>query len=125
MQKLPVGVSVPYGADGKGNSTTCCAERILLKELIREARCQGIQNSHISAWIHRKYGEFIITREKFEGDLGVSLPCPMCSKALEKMNIAWKAYNGEEWVRSRDDDIPPSRPTNKQRYSMNFVCSKK
>jgi hypothetical protein len=108
----------------QGNTSQCCAERLLLKSLTREARCQGIQTSHIPAWIHRKYGYFVIKREKFDGDLGVSLPCPLCSKSLGKMNIAWRAYNGCEWVKSCDDNLQPPRPTQKQRFCMNFVSSK-
>ena len=53
--------------------------------------------------------------------LGISLPCVICRKMIEKYNIQWTAYTGEEWVKSNSyEPVPESKPTNKQRRYMNF-----
>ena len=57
-----------------------------------------------------------------DGVEGISLPCVMCRKAIEKHNIKWRAYDGENWIDSSKTEIlPKSQPTNKQRRFLNFT----
>ncbi len=53
--------------------------------------------------------------------MGASMPCVMCRKAVEKYKIQWVAYTGEKWLHSNQDEMPKSRPTNKQRRKMGFT----
>lgn len=54
--------------------------------------------------------------------MGNALPCVLCRKSLEKYNIKWMACVGDEhWVKStHTENLPKSKPTNKQRRVMNF-----
>jgi hypothetical protein len=71
-------------------------------------------------WIHRKYGDFIIQRVLFGGSLGMSFPCVICRKALDRLSIQWRAHIGDTWFKSTDLCVPKSRPTQKQKYKLNF-----
>ena len=63
-----------------------------------------------------------IWRIRKDGIVGCSLPCVLCRKAIENSGIHWKAYDGEKWVHSKKcRDLPKSKPTNKQRRTLNFI----
>ena len=63
-----------------------------------------------------------IRRLRKDGIEGISLPCVLCRKAIEKHNIKWCAYDGEQWVYShKSESLPKSQPTNKQRRFMGFT----
>lgn len=49
-----------------------------------------------------------------DGNMGISLPCVMCRKALDRLCIQWRAHIGSTWFKSTDPDVPISRPTNRQ-----------
>lgn len=67
-------------------------------------------------WIRRKYGEIYIHRVRKDGEPGVSLPCVICRKRLEKLGMHWKCHlNSWEWASSQHHDMPPSVPTPKQK----------
>jgi hypothetical protein len=103
-----------------GNSCTCCAERRLLKELHLQARRQGVHPPCLAHWIHRKYGDLVVSRVRRDGGIGTSLPCVICRKILDKNSIQWRAHIGPVWVRSTDPDVPKSKPTNKQKHKLGF-----
>ena len=96
------------------SDSTCCAERRLIKNLKHEFLKKGYKNHQFSSWMNRKHGALVICRETSYGD-GISLPCVLCRKMIEKYNFKWIAYDGERWVHScRSVNVPKSRPTNKQ-----------
>jgi len=102
------------------SDSTCCAERRLIKNLKHEFLKKGYKNHQFSSWMNRKHGALVICRETSYGD-GISLPCVLCRKMIEKYNFKWIAYDGERWVHScRSVNVPKSRPTNKQVRALGF-----
>jgi len=98
-----------------------CAERRLLKNLSLEARRQGVHPSCLAHWIHRKFGDFVIKRVRKDDGQGISLPCVICRKILDKKLIQWRAHIEHHWVKSTDEFVPKSKPTNKQKQKLGFV----
>ncbi len=103
------------------NNCTCCAERRMLSRLRELSRREGNSPAQFSSWTHRKHGEMVIVRLRRDGQPGTSLPCILCRKALDKNQIAWRAHIDHKWVSSRDDNIPPSKLTQKQRTWLKNV----
>jgi len=98
----------------------CCSERRLIKNLKHNFLKKGYKNHQFKSWINRKCGTLVIRRETSLGN-GISLPCILCRKMIEKYNIKWVAYDGEKWIHScRSINIPKSRPTNKQVRVLGF-----
>ena len=97
-----------------------CAERQLIRRLYRECIRKGYKPHQFSEWVHRKYGHLIIYRNTVYG-AGVSLPCGLCRKVIERYDICWMAYDGEEWVHSEKTAVlPQSIPTRKQKEVLGF-----
>lgn len=85
----------------------------------RIANKKGVPLYKFSVWFIRKYKEIIIERQRYDGLPGISLPCVLCRKTLDKFDIPWKCQMGEAgWVCSKDDFVPPSRPTTKQKMHL-------
>jgi len=63
-----------------------CAERQLIRRLYRECRKKGYKPHQFTEWLHRKHGEMVIERKTVYGD-AISLPCVLCRKAMERLNI--------------------------------------
>ena len=102
------------------SDSTCCAERRLIRHLKHDFLKKGYKNHQFSSWVNRKHGALVICRETSYGD-GISLPCVLCRKMIEKYSFKWIAYDGERWVHScRSVNIPKSRPTNKQVRVLGF-----
>lgn len=103
-------------------TNTCrrCAERNFIRQLLRQAYREGVHSACFARWTHRKYRDIHITRTLFDGSPGISLPCVLCRKILDRFSIQWRAHIGDTWVRSTDLDIPKSRPTHRQRLEMKF-----
>ena len=98
------------------NDCHCCAERKMIRALLQESNRKGVPIRDFSAWLHRKYGYLIIEHPRKDGITGVSIPCVICRKAIEKYGIQWVAYDGQEWVHSnRCCELPVSKPTNRQK----------
>ena len=98
----------------------CCSERRLIKNLKHDFLKRGYKSHQFSSWVNRKHGTLVISRETSYGD-GISLPCVLCRKMIEKYNFKWIAYDGERWVHScRSVNVPKSRPTNKQVRALGF-----
>jgi hypothetical protein len=98
----------------------CCSERRLIKNLKHDFLKKGYKNHQFKSWLNRKCGTLVIRRETSFGN-GISLPCILCRKMIDKYNIKWVAYDGEKWVHScRSINIPKSRPTNKQVRVLGF-----
>lgn len=93
----------------------------MIRGLQLQASRQGVGAAQFSAWVHRKYGDFVVQRVLHDGAYGTSLPCVICRKALDRMCIQWRAHIGPRWVRSTDANVPRSRPTNKQRLKLGFL----
>ena len=102
------------------NDCICCSERKLIKRYLRISMREGIPLNKFPTWLHRKHGDLVIWRPRKDGVMGASMPCVMCRKAVEKYHIQWVAYTGEKWLHSNQDEMPKSRPTNKQRRKMGF-----
>lgn len=98
----------------------CCSERRLIKNLKRDFLKRGYKSHQFSSWVNRKHGTLVISRETSYGD-GISLPCVLCRKIIEKYDIKWIAYDGKKWINSyKDIELPKSVPTNKQRRKLGF-----
>jgi hypothetical protein len=93
----------------------------MLSRLRELSRREGNSPAQFSTWTYRKYGEIVVTRLRRDGQPGTSLPCVICRKALDKCHIPWRAHIDHLWVSSRDDDVPQSKPTNKQRLILKNV----
>jgi hypothetical protein len=109
--------SVPYVAT---NDCHCCAERRFIGRLRLEASREGVQRCSFARWVHRKYGDLIVSRTLHDGTPGISFPCVLCRKTLERTSIQWKAHFGPIWFKSTDPDLPKSRPTQRQKHYLGF-----
>jgi hypothetical protein len=97
-----------------------CSERRLIKKLKHTFFKKGFRLHQFSSWVSRKHGTLVICRETSYGD-GISIPCVMCRKIIEKHDLKWIAHDGEKWIHSRKTPcLPKSRPTNKQRKHLGF-----
>lgn len=99
----------------------CCAERKMINHLYREYMKKGYSNrNNFTNWLHRKYGEMVVERKTVYGD-GISMPCVLCRKAIEKNHIKWSAFDGQKWIHSvKTDKLPNSVPTHKQIRVLGF-----
>ena len=53
---------------------------------------------------------------------GISIPCVLCRKSIEKNKITWSAYDGEKWVHSnKSNELPKSISTSKQKRNLGFI----
>jgi len=97
-----------------------CSEKRLIKNLKHNFFKKGYKNHKFQSWVNRKYGALVICRETSYGD-GISLPCVLCRKMIDKYNLKWIAYDGNEWIHScKSVHVPKSKPTNKQRRILRF-----
>jgi len=98
----------------------CCAERRLIKNLKHNFFKKGYKRHKFSSWVNRKHGTLVISRKTSYGD-GISLPCVLCRKMIDKYNFKWIAHDGCQWINSyKSDYIPKSQPTNKQKRLLRF-----
>ena len=98
----------------------CCAERRMIRNLKHDFLKKGYKNHQFSSWINRKHGTLVIHRETSNG-YGISLPCVLCRKVIDKHDLKWIAHDGEKWIHSKKTHcIPKSQPTNKQRKHLGF-----
>ena len=118
-----VNASMSRGLPTLHNDCICCAERKMINTLQRCASKNGISQYKFPVWIHRKYGQMTVWRMRKDGEMGMSLPCVLCRKQLDKYRISWKAHLGPNWYSSRDDRPPRSRPTTKQCVVYGFERS--
>jgi hypothetical protein len=72
------------------------------------------------SWTYRKFGPIVVQRVRKDGLPGISLPCVICRKTLDRLRMPWMAHVNERWYHSTDADLPQSKPTNKQRSLLNF-----
>lgn len=104
------------------NDCICCAERKMIHHMLRLCTKKGFDMNEFPRWLYRKHGTMIISRIRHDGTHGISIPCVLCRKRIEKFRIRWSAFDGTKWVHSNNpDNLPKSRPTNKQRRWMNFI----
>lgn len=104
------------------NDCHCCAERKLIKQLLHTCTKKGLRLHNFPRWLHRTHGDLVVWRPRKDGVIGVSIPCVLCRKEIEKYHIQWTAFTGEKWVHSnRDLDVPKSIPTHKQRRWLQFT----
>lgn len=97
----------------------CCSERRLLRTLYAKCMKSGKRPHQFTQWLHRKYGQLIVERKTVYGD-GISLPCVLCRKTLDKHGVRWCAHDGDKWVDSILCIPIPSRSTNKQKRMLGF-----
>ncbi len=103
------------------NDCHCCAERRMIRQLLHTFRKKGSPLCDFSRWIHRKYGVLVVWRPRKDGVMGVSIPCVLCRKEIERFGIQWMAFTGDKWVSSTDPDVPKSTPTHKQKRWLHFT----
>lgn len=115
-----VNATMARGLHSLHNDCICCAERKMIYQLQRCATKSGISQHKLSVWIHRKYGRMTVWRMRKDGVMGMSLPCILCRKQLDKFRIDWCAHLGTNWFSSRDEFPPISKPTTKQRAILGF-----
>ena len=100
-----------------------CSERQLIRRLYRECIKKGYRPHQFTEWMHRKYGHLIVFRKTTYGN-GISLPCVLCRKMIERYDICWIAHDGDKWVNSKKtENLPASIPTAKQRRMLGFGCN--
>jgi len=88
----------------------------MIKTLERESHRKGVPPHKFPRWVHRVYGDLVVYRMRQDGVMGMSFPCVLCRKSLERSKIQWTAHMGMEWFHSvQSTELPESRPTNKQR----------
>ena len=98
----------------------CCAERKLIRNLKHDFLKRGYRSHQFKSWLNRKCGTLVIRRETSYGD-GISLPCVLCRKVIDKYDLKWITHDGKTWIHSkRTPCLPKSRPTNKQRKHLGF-----
>tara|TARA_B100000401_G_scaffold180107_1_gene121027 strand:- start:4844 stop:5305 length:462 start_codon:yes stop_codon:yes gene_type:complete len=106
--------------NGIKSDCICCSERRLIKTLKHDFYKRGYRPHQFSSWVNRKHGTLVICRETSYGD-GISLPCVLCRKVIDKHDLKWIAHDGEKWIHSKKTlCIPKSQPTNKQRKHLGF-----
>ena len=103
------------------NDCICCAERKMIHYMLRLCAKKGFSLNEFPSWLHRKHGTMVIYRLRHDGTEGISIPCVMCRKRIDKFKIRWSAFDGTDRVGSSSKIVPVSRPTNKQRRWMNFT----
>ena len=119
MKYCTVTSSMSRGPSVESNNHMC-AERQLIRRLYIECLKKGHKPYHFSEWVNRKYGYLIVARKTMYGD-GISLPCVLCRKTIERYDIPWVAHDGEQWVHSKKSEVlPPSIPTAKQKRLLGF-----
>ena len=101
-----------------GNTCHCCAERRMIAFLRELSKRRGNSPAQMTHWIHRKFGEMVIRRERVDGQMGISLPCIVCRKQLDRLQIPWRAHIHDTWISSRDLVIPPSKLTHRQKIIL-------
>jgi hypothetical protein len=112
-------VAVPYGATP--SNCSCCAERRLISRLQHQAKREGVSPARFVSWVYRKFGPIVVQRTRKDGLPGTSLPCVICRKTLDRLRMPWMAHVNERWYHSTDADLPPSKPTNKQKSMLKFM----
>jgi len=90
----------------------------MIQKLKLQASREGVRSQKFALWVHRKFGDMVVWRNLADGSPGLSLPCVLCRKALEKLSIQWRAHLGPTW--HSHNDAPKSRPTHKQITMMGF-----
>jgi hypothetical protein len=97
------------------NSHDCCAERLLLRDLSREAVRHGMRRDGAAtyAWIRRKFGHYVIVERPVSAaptGFGCSLPCVDCRRALSEVGLKVRAFVGDAWVTYESASaMPPSK----------------
>ena len=114
-------IGVPYGPTP--SDCNCCAERRLIARLQHQAKREGVAPARFVSWSYRKFGPIVVQRVRKDGLPGVSLPCVICRKTLDRLRMPWMAHVDTRWYHSTDADLPPSKPTNKQRILLKFTAS--
>ena len=111
-----VTVSASLGGIKAINSFLKCAERRLLRMLVRAAWRRGVPARALATWAHRKFGAVRVERCLADGKPSCSLPCMFCRRAMSKSGLAWEARGwGGETFRSACDP-PPAVLTSGQRW---------
>ena len=104
------------------NDCLCCAERKMIRHMLRTCSKKGFDIAGFPRWLSRKYGIMVIYRLRHDGVMGISLPCVLCRKTIEKYKIRWVAFDGTDWIDSfKSENVPKAQPTNKQRTWMKFM----
>ncbi|MEW5306531.1 MAG: hypothetical protein WDW36_008989 [Sanguina aurantia] len=118
---LPAGVS--FGATTSNHR--CCAERLLLDSLTREARRHGFRSHHVIAFVRRKAGpDLSVWRQLSDGAVGCAAPCVLCHRAICNfgLRVHCPLLDGT-WFSGRltDDGAPPGVATSGQARAFKSV----
>jgi len=97
-----------YGASAQ-NTHELCAERRLLAQVKRQL--QKKQARVTLTRFRRALSTIRIERLRADGSWGCSLPCVMCRRVLEQMDVCVECVVGDEWIKCRAADLPESTVT--------------
>ena len=61
----------------------------MIRSLLRLSSKKGVPLCKFSEWVHRVHGDLVVWRLRKDGIMGVSIPCVMCRKMIEKYKINW------------------------------------
>lgn len=96
--------------------STCAERRMALRVWIAAVR-HGVRGpTKIARWIRRRYGIWHVERFLSDGTPGISIPCLLCRRVLDRLGVRWEATNRDgETVGSHDPRPPTSTLTRRQK----------
>ncbi|MEW5316455.1 MAG: hypothetical protein WDW38_007827 [Sanguina aurantia] len=117
-----ISARVSFGATTSNHR--CCAERLLLDSLTREARRHGFRSHHVIAFVRRKAGpDLSVWRQLSDGAVGCAAPCVLCHRAICNfgLRVHCPLLDGT-WFSGRltDDGAPPGVATSGQARAFKF-----
>lgn len=97
-----------------------CAERSLaLKGWAAAVRHGARGLPRVADWIRRHYGAWTVERVLSDGSCGVSVPCLLCRRAMDRLGVRWVATSREGCrVGSTDPEPPKSSLTRRQKQQF-------
>ena len=104
------------------NDHTLCAERRLLSTALRAASRRGVPSHALVRWVRKQLGGGVTVHRRTHGDTkdGVSLPCLLCARQLDKFQLHWSAFDGARWV-TDETNTTPLGWTSGQRRRFHFL----
>jgi len=110
--------------DQSSSAIIICVQRgSLLDVSIESVLKRGINPINLQNGYIENMGIWSLNAKTVHGD-AISLPCVLCRKAMERLDICWEAHDGVQWVHSKKSEyVPPSIPTAKQKRNLGFGCN--
>jgi hypothetical protein len=104
------------------NDPKCCAERRLVRDLVRDAARHGMRPCEVVRWVRRKTGNTLtVWRHLGDGTLGNAVPCCLCRDVILQFGFRVHCSLGRDaWFRGYMDEpgAPASKLTGMQRNRL-------